>query len=111
MPYHAWKGVLDAFPKAVTVQVGERFFELAAARSAAEIEVPKWSTRVGEQMCEAMLAANPAWHHRTGDRSSGGRSMPRHIGFTYRYPPQREPFQPIMLHLGFGGGCPEIAVP
>lgn len=82
MPYHTWKAVLDAFPEATFERVGQRFFQLTAARSDEELEVLRWSAGVGEQMCEAMLEATRAGVSEAEVYSAIVAACPRHIGFT-----------------------------
>jgi Xaa-Pro dipeptidase len=82
MPYHTWKAVLDGCPEATFEQVGQRFFELTAARSDEELEVLRWSADVGEQMCEAMLDATRPGVTEADIYSAIVAACPRHIGFT-----------------------------
>jgi Xaa-Pro dipeptidase len=82
MPYHTWKAVLDSFPGATFEQVGQRFFQLTAARSDEELEVLRWSADVGEQMCEAMLEATRPGVTEADVYSAIVAACPRYIGFT-----------------------------
>jgi Xaa-Pro dipeptidase len=82
MPYHTWKTVLDNFPKTAFEQVGRRFSELTAARSAEELEILKWSAGVGEKMCEAMLLATKAGVSEADIYAAILEACPRNVGFT-----------------------------
>jgi Xaa-Pro dipeptidase len=82
MPYHTWKAVLDAFPDATFVQVGERFYQLTASRSEEELEVLKWSANVGETMCLAMREATRPGVSEGDIYSAIVAACPSHVGFT-----------------------------
>jgi Xaa-Pro aminopeptidase len=82
MPYHIWQTVLDTFPQGTFVQVGQRFFELTAARSAEELEVLKWSADVGEAMSAALRDATRPGATEGELYSAIVGTCPKHVGFT-----------------------------
>lgn len=82
IPYHMWKTVLDTFPTADFVQVGARFMELTAVRSAEELEVVKWSADVGETMAEALRDATRPGVTEGDLYSAIVAACPRNVGFT-----------------------------
>jgi Xaa-Pro dipeptidase len=82
MPYHIWKTVLDTFPEGTFVQVGDRFYELTASRSAEELEVLKWSADVGETMSMAMRDATRPGVTEADIYSAIVGACPKHVGFT-----------------------------
>jgi Xaa-Pro aminopeptidase len=82
IPYSMWKTVLDALPEASFVQVGDRFYELTASRSAEELAVLKWSANVGEAMCIAMRDATRPGVTEGDIYSAIVATCPRHVGFT-----------------------------
>jgi Xaa-Pro dipeptidase len=57
IPYNTWQTILEDMPNATFKKVGNRFFELTSVKSGEEMEALKWSARVGERMCQAMLEA------------------------------------------------------
>ena len=82
MPYNTWKAVLDSFPEATFQPVGRRFVELTAARSDEELDVLRWSARVGERMCEAMLEATRPGATEADVYAAIVAACPRNVGFT-----------------------------
>jgi Xaa-Pro aminopeptidase len=57
MPYNTWKAVLDGLPGAEFRPVQGSFLARVAERSEEELAVLRRSAAIGEEMCEAMLAA------------------------------------------------------
>jgi Xaa-Pro aminopeptidase len=82
MPYNTWKTVLDSFPNAAFEKVGERFFQLTAARSDEELAVLRWSANTGEAMCAAMRDATRPGVTEAEVYSAIVGACPRHVGFT-----------------------------
>ncbi|MFC2967089.1 M24 family metallopeptidase [Acidimangrovimonas pyrenivorans] len=82
IPYHMWKTVLDSFPEADFVQLGDRFFDLTAARSAEELEVLRWSANVGETMAEALRDATRPGVTEAELYSAVMAACSRNVGFT-----------------------------
>lgn len=82
IPYGTWKKVLDAFPEATFVQIGERFFELTASRSAEEMKVLEWSADVGEKMSLAMRDATRPGVNEGDIYAAIVEACPRNVGFT-----------------------------
>jgi Xaa-Pro aminopeptidase len=82
MPYHIWKAVLDTFPQGTFLQVGDRFYELTASRSAEELEVLKWSADVGEAMSIAMRDTTRPGVTEGDIYSAIVGTCPKHVGFT-----------------------------
>lgn len=82
IPYNTWKTVLDALPDARFEPVGPLFFDYTAARSDEELEVLRWSAKVGESMCEAMLQTTRPGVSEAEIYASIVSACPRHVGFT-----------------------------
>lgn len=82
VPFNTWKAVLEGVPDARFESVGQRFFDLTAARSAEELEVIEWSAEVGEAMCESMLATTRPGVSEAEIYSAIVATCPRNVGFT-----------------------------
>lgn len=82
IPYSMWKKVLDAFPAATFVQLGDRFYDLTASRSDEEMEVLKWSANVGEMMSIAMRDATRPGVTEGDIYAAIVAACPRNVGFT-----------------------------
>ncbi|HUL31840.1 MAG TPA: M24 family metallopeptidase [Thermodesulfobacteriota bacterium] len=53
--YGDWAGVLEQLPRASFVDIEEQFAELKLVKSEEEIALARYSAKVGEKACEAML--------------------------------------------------------
>ncbi|MEC3861406.1 M24 family metallopeptidase [Mesobacterium sp. TK19101] len=82
IPYTMWKAVLDTFPKATFVPVGNRFFELTVARSDEELAVLRWSANVGEAMAIALRDAVRPGVHEGQLYSAAIAACSAQVGFT-----------------------------
>jgi len=82
IPYNMYKALLDAFPEATFVPVGERFYELTASRSDEEMAALRWSAEVGEAMCLAMREATRPGASEGDIYAAIVAACPRNVGFT-----------------------------
>lgn len=82
MPYNTWKAVLDRFPDVTFKPVQRAFFDLIATRSTEELEAVRWSAQVGEEMCQAMLAATRPGATEGDVYAAAIDVCPKHAGFT-----------------------------